>query len=51
MPHLWVQLIKGTLQIGSESLQTGDGLAVENNSDALEITATEDSEFIAFRLA
>jgi redox-sensitive bicupin YhaK (pirin superfamily) len=51
MPHLWIQLIKGALQVGSEFLHTGDGLAVENNNDALEITATEDSEFLVFRLA
>ena len=50
MPHLWIQLIKGTLQVGPESLHTGDGLAVENNSGALEITATEDSEVLVFRL-
>lgn len=51
MPHLWVQVIKGGLRVGSESLQTGDGLAVENQHDALDIAASEDSECLIFRLS
>ncbi len=51
MPHVWIQVISGAIAVLSESLSTGDGLAVENHADAIEITATSDSKFLAFRLS
>jgi len=51
MPHLWVQVVKGTVHVGSESLRSGDGLAVENHHDAMDIAAAEDSECLVFRLS
>jgi redox-sensitive bicupin YhaK (pirin superfamily) len=51
MPHLWIQVVKGMLRVGSASLRTGDGLAVENHHEAVDITAVEDSECLVFRLS
>lgn len=45
----YLQLIKGSLSVNAKSLSAGDALAVENES-ALQITATEESEFLLFDL-
>jgi quercetin 2,3-dioxygenase len=51
LPHLWIQVITGALRVGSEVLHTGDGLAIEDHTDALGITALEDCECLVFRLS
>ena len=51
MPHAWIQVISGDVAVLSESLSTGDGLAVENHADAIEITTSTDSKFLVFRLS
>lgn len=45
----WVQVVKGSLEIGDEFLTEGDGAAVRNLDD-LTITAVEDAEFLLFDL-
>ncbi|MGI9240951.1 MAG: pirin family protein [Verrucomicrobiales bacterium] len=49
-PHAWLQVIGGELNTLGESLSTGDGIAVENHPESFEITASEDSKFLLFRL-
>ena len=51
MPNAWVQVIKGTVRVLGESLSTGDGLAVENHDGAFDIEASDDSQFLVFRLS
>lgn len=50
LPHAWLQVIKGNVAALEESLDTADGLAVEHAPDGFEITATEDTDFLLFRL-
>jgi redox-sensitive bicupin YhaK (pirin superfamily) len=47
--HAWLQLIKGELRVLNETLQPGDGAGISNATD-LEITATQDAEFLFFNL-
>lgn len=51
MPHSWIQVISGSLSVLGETLETADGLAIENAPDAISIEASEDSQFLVFRLA
>ncbi|WP_374080483.1 pirin family protein [Bdellovibrio bacteriovorus] len=46
---LWLQLVKGSVQVNGESIQTGDAIAATDISTAA-ITASEDSEMILFDL-
>lgn len=46
----WLQLIKGELRVNDQALTPGDGIAVENEP-ALNITASQDAEFLLFDLA
>ena len=48
--HGWLQLIKGKLKLGAERLTAGDAVA-SSNEPFLDISATEDSEFLLFDLA
>jgi len=48
--HAWVQLISGSLSVGSESLRPGDGAAV-SAEPRLELTALQSAEFLLFDLA
>ncbi len=50
MPHAWIQVISGEVSVLGETLQTADGLAIEDAPDKFEITATADSKFLLFRL-
>lgn len=45
----WVQLIKGELAVEGETLQPGDGLAVEN-AESLTLSAQADAEFLLFAM-
>ena len=47
---LWLQIISGEVQANGETLQPGDGLALEKIS-ACEIVAAADAEFLLFDLA
>jgi len=47
--HAWVQVVRGALDINGETLESGDGAAVSDES-RLEIQATQDSEFLVFDL-
>lgn len=46
---IWVQLIRGTLQVNQTLMQAGDGLAVQHES-ALTISAGSEAEFLLFDL-
>jgi len=49
-PNAWIQLIEGELKLLGETLSTGDGIAIENNPEAIPIEATASSKFLVFRL-
>lgn len=49
-PHAWVQVIKGSVSVLDESLNTADGLAIEHAPGGFTIEAIEDSELLIFRL-
>lgn len=46
---VWIQLVKGELDVNGESLQTGDGLAVEEEP-GLVMTTDSKAEFLLFDL-
>lgn len=46
---LWFQMIKGTLEIGGHTAETGDGVAVERTSSIM-MKAVTDTEFLLFDL-
>ena len=47
---VWVQVIKGALDVLDETLAEGDGAAVENVA-SLALAARADAEFLVFVLA
>jgi redox-sensitive bicupin YhaK (pirin superfamily) len=51
MPHAWIQVISGSLSVLGKTLGTADGLAVEDAPESISIEASEDSQFLVFRLA
>ena len=51
MPYAWVQVITGEVSVLGESLSTADGLAIEEASGDLAITASPGSQFLVFRLS
>jgi redox-sensitive bicupin YhaK (pirin superfamily) len=46
---VWLQLIKGQIQVGSEKLKAGDALSLKE-SGTMKMTALVDSEFLIFDL-
>ncbi len=50
-PNAWIQVISGKVTTLGESLETADGLAVEEAASGFTITAESDSDFFLFRLA
>ena len=51
-PHVWVQTISGDVALLGNSLQTGDGLAIENHPDRFTIRGTSGiSQLPVFRLS
>lgn len=50
VPHAWIQLISGKLSVLGESLETADGLAIEDMPEGFPIRAAAQSEFLLFRL-
>ena len=47
---VWVQVVRGNLDLNGAALRTGDGAAAVDEAD-LTITAEDDSEFLLFDLA
>ena len=51
-PHAWVQTICGEVNLLGESLQAGDGLAIEHHTDRFVIEGvSESSQLLVFRLS
>ncbi len=50
-PHVWIQVISGSISVLGESLSTGDGLAIENTADEFLIETTADTKLLLFRLS
>ncbi|MDE0837619.1 MAG: pirin family protein [Kiritimatiellae bacterium] len=50
-PHAWVQIISGAATVLGDTLQAGDGLAIENANDAFDIRANAESRLFVFRLS
>ncbi len=50
MPHAWLQVISGEVAILGETLETGDGVAIEYHPGEIAIEARADSKFLLFRL-
>jgi redox-sensitive bicupin YhaK (pirin superfamily) len=48
--HLWVQLVKGRLNVNGTDLETGDGAALSDEKNVT-LLAAESSEFLIFDLA
>ena len=48
--RIFVQVVSGDLQVNSESLTAGDGAKIRD-ADVIDITATNDAEFLLFNLA
>ena len=47
---LWLQMVKGQINLNDQALTSGDGASVENFKD-MEFTASKDAEFLLFDLA
>lgn len=48
--HVWIQVVRGAIEIGGVKLSLGDGVAVEG-PERLRITGQENAEFLLFDLA
>ena len=51
MPHAWIQVISGEVTVLGQTLETADGLAIEDAPGGFGITASKDSQFLLFRLS
>jgi quercetin 2,3-dioxygenase len=51
LPHAWVQVIAGELEVLDETLGHADGLAISDHPGAFSIRAKQDSQFLFFRLS
>jgi len=49
--HGWVQVIQGEVEVLGEILGKADGLAISDHPDSFSIQASEDSQFLLFRLS
>ncbi|MFK7909344.1 MAG: pirin family protein [Akkermansiaceae bacterium] len=49
LPHSWIQMIRGSVQIDGETIQTGDAASFSSNNQ--KIHSIEDAEFILFQLS
>ena len=50
-PHLWIQVIEGSVTTMGSTLDQADGLQVENLGQNLVIRANRDSSFLVFQLS
>ncbi|MBR9804606.1 pirin family protein, partial [bacterium] len=48
--HVWLQVLRGTVDVNGESLQTSDGVAISDEA-AVSITGTSAAEIMLFDLA
>jgi len=51
MPHAWIQVISGEVTVLGQTVETADGLAIEDAPDGFAITASKDSQFLLFQLS
>ena len=51
LPHAWIQVISGAVNVFGESLRTADGLAIEGAPDRVQIATVEPSRLLVFRLS
>lgn len=51
LPHAWLQVVSGSLQVLGETLNPADGLAIEQAPNGFAIEADVDSQFLLFRLS
>lgn len=47
----WIHLIKGGIKLLGESLTTGDSARIDQSGNGFELTASDDAEFLLFRLS
>jgi hypothetical protein len=47
----WIHLIKGGIKLLGESLTAGDSAGIDRSENGLQLTATDDAEFLLFRLS
>jgi len=47
----WLHLIKGGIKISDATLNSGDSAAIDDSAEGFPVSATEDAEFLLFRLA
>ncbi len=50
-PHAWLQLIVGEVRAFDETLRRADGLAISDCPETFAVEASQDSEFLLFRLS
>lgn len=50
-PHLWLQVISGQVSVAGDTLETGDGIAIENEPSSLTVESTAHTKFLLFRLS
>ena len=50
LPHVWIQVVSGKMQVGRTHLEQADGLAIEEMDQKVEIRSDEKSSFFVFRL-
>ncbi|MGF1582756.1 MAG: pirin family protein [Gemmataceae bacterium] len=48
--HVWIQVLRGSVNVNDHSLETSDGLAASNETNLM-LNATSDSEIMLFDLA
>lgn len=50
-PHVWLQVISGSVSVAGETLGTADGVAIQNEPGAIKVEASTDTKFLLFRLS
>jgi len=50
LPHLWIQVVTGKMQVEQTILEQADGLSIEEMDREVEIRADENCSFFVFRL-
>ncbi len=50
LPHLWIQVVTGKMQVEQTILEQADGLSIEEMDRKVEIRADENCSFFVFRL-
>lgn len=50
-PHVWLQVISGEVKVAGETLGTADGVAIQNDPNAISVAASADTKFLLFRLS